>query len=171
MSILVQNQEQAQTQLQISQTKQPLIIVSLFCCGKTYLSKHSALYSICDLDDMLDPHTSLSTQFHSSPQTQISTLNSLLSTQSSLQFILVAPKYYLLHYIQSNHLSYVNVFPDNTLQSYNEWNQRNISRNTIYLWNQLKSTFYPLIYKMKNDRLSLHNYTLSSTQYLADIIL
>lgn len=151
---------------QINKSKKTIILIALFCCGKTTLAKTSSKYTILDLDEEIEPKTTIK---------KILSLRSIYFDRIKesiglYDFIFLPVKQIVFNILHQLKQPYILVYPENTSACKQEWERRNKQRNTEWLWEDNKPYWQFLITLFLRDHKALSKYTLSENQYLSDII-
>ena len=152
------------------QNHKAIIIFAMYCCGKTYLYKNNKKYTFYDIDEIIDPRPDIAPDDYRHYCKLYLYKNIIKENLYKYDFILVPGFTDIMKELDKENIEYVVVYPERSIESYNEWRDRNYNRKTVWLWKWVKSDFFNITKLLKSSDRAIKKYELKPNQYLSDII-
>lgn len=157
--------------------KETVIVVALFCCGKSTLSKMESKYSIMDLNDSFLTSIKEKKDIAVEDSNRIRRFNAppmnkeyftlLKESIGKYDVILLPSKIQVMSFLRRKHLPYVLVYPENTKECMEEWEHRNKERGSEWLWKGNKDNFESVITSLFKDKDAIAHVVLKPNEYLS----
>ena len=152
--------------------KKTVIVMALFCCGKSTLAKRDSEYSILDLDDHLNPRvkprSDKEAKFPKAAPLNRLFYKSLEDNLGKYDVILLPYKEPLVDYLRENKMKFALVYPENTEECRQEWKRRNVERGTEWLWRLYHNKWETMLVKMSESKAPSLHVRLKPNEYISD---